>query len=79
MISCRAVTSCSVLGGGCWWHLSPRKVTLSPTLTVNVKIAAKHCPASPNFCLQEDDIFIIGRVSHPQPPPQVTPLSNKHF
>ena len=37
---------------------------------------ATTCPAVPYFPLQDDDIFVIGRVSHPLPPghPQVTPL-----
>ena len=60
----KGVTSCSVLGGS--WYVCTAKVTLCPSkIWTNTQFVAKTCAAVPYFDLQEDNIFIVWRVSHP--------------
>ena len=65
----------------CWEDDCNCPAKIVPCHLKIVKIAhfvTKTCPAAPVFALQEDDIFIVGRVSHPPNPPKVTPLRTSH-
>ena len=67
LAECKENIPCSLPEGR--WHIRPAKVTLSPAKTVKIAhFIAKSHPAAPIYPLQQIDIVIVGRLSHPMPP-----------
>ena len=61
-------------------HVCPAKVALCPTkFEANANFVTKSCHPVTNFSQLKDNIFILGRISLPQPhPPSSDALVHKH-